>query len=384
MNITLLSPYHGGSHLAWAEGYRRYSGHRVTLLTLPARFWKWRMHGGAVTLARAFLARGERPDLLLATDMVDLTTFVALTRPYLDHTPLCLYMHENQLTYPLSSDGRDGPMRRQQGERDLHYAFINYTSMLAADRIFFNSTYHQESFLAALPGLLKHFPDYNELETVAQLQAKSERLAVGIDLARFQPALPGQAATEEAPLILWNQRWEYDKNPRPFFEALYQLVDQGIAFRLALCGANFRQRPSEFTEALDRLHPYIIHSGYANDALYRQLLWQAEVTLSTAVHEFFGISILEAIYCHTFPILPARLSYPELLPEPYHHRCLYHNQAGLSQRLHWALTQRPEAQRLAAELARSVAIYDWGEMTAVYDTRLSRAHLDYRVPAVKL
>ena len=80
MRILLLSPYHGGSHQAWADGYARHSAHTVELLTLPARFWKWRMHGGAVTLAGRWLAEAGRrplPDLILATDLLDLTTFLA-------------------------------------------------------------------------------------------------------------------------------------------------------------------------------------------------------------------------------------------------------------------------------------------------------------------
>ncbi|NHZ72438.1 MAG: DUF3524 domain-containing protein, partial [Aquificales bacterium] len=71
MKITLVSPYHGGSHKAWAEGYQQHSTHEVSLLTLPDRFWKWRMHGGAVTLARRFVENGRFPDLILATDMLD-------------------------------------------------------------------------------------------------------------------------------------------------------------------------------------------------------------------------------------------------------------------------------------------------------------------------
>jgi hypothetical protein len=66
-------------------------------------------------------------------------------------------MHENQLTYPLPADGRTGPMRRQHGERDHHYAFINYASMLAADRVFFNSQYHLESFFARCPNFCAIF-----------------------------------------------------------------------------------------------------------------------------------------------------------------------------------------------------------------------------------
>ena len=47
---------------------------------------------------------------------------------------------------------------------------------------------------------------------------------------------------------------------------------------------------------------------------YRRLLWEATLTFSTADHEYFGISILEAAYAHTLPLLPARLSYPEIIP----------------------------------------------------------------------
>ena len=121
------------------------------------------MHGGAITLARRFLAAKARPDVILATDMLDLTTFLALTRPQTAVIPTILYMHENQLTYPLPADGRTGPMRRQLGERDQHYAFINIASMLAANHVFFNSHYHLESFFDVLPNFLKHFPEYNEL-----------------------------------------------------------------------------------------------------------------------------------------------------------------------------------------------------------------------------
>ena len=49
--ILLLSPYHGGSHRAFAEGLAAASRHELTILSLPARFWKWRMRGAALLLA---------------------------------------------------------------------------------------------------------------------------------------------------------------------------------------------------------------------------------------------------------------------------------------------------------------------------------------------
>lgn len=366
MRVTILSPYHGGSHEAWAAGFTAVSTHTVSLLPLPDRFWKWRMHGGAVTLARRFNEQMPPTDLLLATDMLDLTTFLALTRPLTTTIPSVLYMHENQLTYPLPADGTTGPMRRQLGERDRHYAFINYASMLAADAVWFNSRYHLESWFEALPRFLKHFPEYNELGTVAGLRAKSRVMPVGVDFARLNGRSPTPPSSDP-PLILWNQRWEYDKQPEAFFEALFQLADEGLAFRVAVCGQQFGRQPAVFDEAAERLRGRIVHWGYATAETYRSLLWEATVTASTAVHEFFGISILEAIYAHTFPVLPNRLSYPELLPEAYHAACLVEDERGLVARLRWALTHPAEAQTIAAELATAVGTYDWSNVAPLYD-----------------
>ncbi len=381
MKILLISPYHTGSHKAWAEGYIKHSQHEVRPLTLPGQFWKWRLQGGAVALARLFLAGDFQPDAVLATSMLDVATWLGLVRGRISpHIPVSLYMHENQLTYPLPEDRATGPMRRQLGERDRHYALINYKSMLAADQVFFNSHYHLDSFFAALPNLLKHFPDYNELETIPLLQAKSRALPVGIDLQRLDQeaasgwplaagnsSLTANGSRLAAPLILWNQRWEYDKNPTAFFQTLYRLMEAGLDFTVALCGENFRQKPQEFEEAITRLGNRVIYAGYADDETYRQMLWAATVTVSTAHHEFFGISILEAIYGHTFPILPHRLSYPELIPEVYHRRCLYENEGGLLQRLRWAILQLDEARQIAGELAGFAAAYDWSVLAPRYD-----------------
>ncbi|HID51512.1 MAG TPA: DUF3524 domain-containing protein [Anaerolineae bacterium] len=380
--VTVISPYHGGSHKAWAAGWQTHSRHEVALLTLPDRFWKWRMHGGAVTLARRWregVKRGEldRPDVFLATDMLDVTTFLALTRPYTAHTPLILYMHENQLTYPLPQDGRTGPMRRQMGERDYHYVFINYASMLAADRILFNSRYHLKSWFAALPNFLKHFPEYNELGSIERLREKSDVLPVGVDFSRLEIGdrrleigAKSLISNLRSPLILWNQRWEYDKNPGAFFAALYAAAEAGLPFRVALCGQVYGKRPSIFHEAQEKLGDRIIHAGFADEEMYRRLLWEAAVVISTAHHEFFGIAILEAVYCQTFPLLPRRLSYPELIPEAYHLQCLYDNQEGLVQRLKWALTHGEEVKDTAVTLSRTISRFNWSHMAPHYDAEI--------------
>ena len=365
MHILLISPYHSGSHRAWATGYKRYSQHEVTALTLPGRFWKWRMHGGAVTLARRFQEQNLRPDLILATDMLDATTFLALTRPWTANTPLVLYMHENQLTYPLPPNKKKGPMRRQHGERDFHYVFVNYASQLAADEIWFNSDYHRQSWFTAVPKYLRRFPDYNEKGSISALRTKSRVMPVGIDFAPASASAP--SASTEPPLILWNQRWEYDKNPEQFFAALYAAQEAGLPFRVALCGENFQRRPRIFEEAQAKLGERVVHAGYADRDTYVRLLAEAEIVISTAVHEFFGISILEAIHSRAFPLLPHRLSYPELIPTSVHGACLYNSPAHLQERLSWAINHPAERREITAVLAPATERYHWRQVAPAYD-----------------
>ena len=368
MRILLLEPYFTGSHRAWAEGYAHHSRHQVSILSLPGRWWKWRMHGGAVTLARLateWLSENGHPDLLLTTDMLDLTSLLALTRPWSAGIPVALYMHENQLTYPLPGDPGTGPMRRQRGERDLHYAFINYASMLAADAVFFNSQYHQDAWFDALPGLLKHFPDFNEMESIRLIQAKSGVLSLGLDLRSLsrpgvEPA--GSQNESRSPFILWNHRWEYDKDPKTFFRALITLAEEGIGFRAAVCGENFRRVPSEFDRARERLGDRIVVWGRVEPfEAYAKLLWAADIVVSTAVHDFFGAAVVEAIYCGCRPVLPNRLAYPEHIPQEQWPHCLYEDYDGLLKRLRQAIAHP------GLSLQTAVARYDWGRMAAEYD-----------------
>jgi glycosyltransferase involved in cell wall biosynthesis len=377
MTIWLLNPYRAGSHRAWAEGYAAHSRHRVRILSMGGSFWKWRMQGGALELAaqaRALLAAGERPNLLLATSMVNVPAFLALLRRELGGAPVALYMHENQLTYPPPPGSR----------RDLTYGMIQHLSMLAADRVFFNSRYHLESWFGALPRLLKHFPDYTHLETVPVARAKSEVLAVGCDLRKLESGSwmleagekdavdradkkTGRQVDERGPLILWNQRWEYDKDPETMLRALYVLADEGLRFRVALAGQNFRVTPAEFDQARARLGDRLEHYGYVeSEAEYAGLLHRADIVLSTAIHEFFGVSVVEAISCGCLPVLPDRLSYPELIPPELHARCLYRGFDDLLAKLRAAITG-PAAP---PGLRQAVARFDWSVQGPAYDSRL--------------
>jgi glycosyltransferase involved in cell wall biosynthesis len=321
MNVLALEPWYGGSHQRFLDGLVEHSAHDIQPVTMPGRFWRWRMEGGGVTLAkkvRSVIDEGFKPDLVFATDMVNVPAVLSLARSRLQDVPVLLYFHENQLTYPLPPDR----------ERERAYAITNYLSALAADRVVFNSQFHFDEFIDALPQLLRDFPDFTNMHTVRDLREKSTVLHLGMDLAAHD-AHEGARTTRSLhstapPVVLWNQRWEYDKNPSAFFRVMNRLDDAGVPFQLILAGRHFEEQPEEFEQAFERYAERILHYGYAEDfAEYSRLLHRADIVVSTARHEFFGVAVQEAIYCGCHPVLPNRLSYPELIPETHHEPLLH-------------------------------------------------------------
>ncbi|MBN1542148.1 DUF3524 domain-containing protein [candidate division KSB1 bacterium] len=362
MTILILEPYLSGSHAAWAEEYARASSHRVEILSLSGNFWKWRMHGGAVTLASEFIRSGLQPDLLLATDMLDLTVFLALTRSRTARIPAVIYFHENQIGYPWSPKDRDVVHRR-----DHHYGFINYSSALAADRVLFNSAYHRDSFLDELPRFLKHFPDHRGLENVEALRAKSAVLPIGVDLRRLDSALQeGPKAGDRVPLVLWNHRWEYDKNPDDFFRALDVLDERGVDFRVAILGSSCQQPVPVFDAAREKLAEKVVHFGHVKEFDdYARWLFRADILPVTSVQDFFGISVVQALYCGCYPLLPNRLVYPERVPAADHPEVFYSDFDDLVEKLAVAI-QSIETLR-QQNFRHCVARFDWGHMASAYD-----------------
>lgn len=355
ITISWLDPYHGGSHAAVSAGYATATSHSVQLLTLPIYAgWRWRMRGAALTLAR-MLHAAPQPDLIVTTDMLDVATFRAFYEAGTRRVPTIVYFHENQLTYPLPG-GRP---------RDLSFAWTNFTTALAADAVCFNSAFHRAEFLNALPGFLGRYHDHQELAGIDAIAAKAHVLPPGIDLRRHD-AGAAPAATDGPPIILWNSRWEYDKQPELFFAALEELAARGIDFRLIVAGAHIDPQAPAFAAARERWAAHTLHWGFAAEpADYSRLLHQADVVVSTALQEFFGIAVVEALYCGCMPILPQRLAYPELLPAAYHADCLYRTRADLVEQLA-AVLQQP-ALRQRSDWRAIAAPYDWAQIAPRYD-----------------
>lgn len=359
MRVLLCEPYFTGSHRAWAEGIATHSRHDVRLVTHHGGFWKWRMQGAALTLADEIctvVSSWGRPDVLLVSDMVHLPALLGFARAALGDVPVVLYMHENQLTYPVA----DGV------PRDETYAMTNWLSVAAADRVVFNSEHHRRELLGALPSLLRRFPDHRHTANLASVEQRSEVLPVGVDGDRF--ALSRSEAVP--PVVLWNHRWEHDKDPAAFFAALDAVAAAGLDFRLAVAGESYTIVPPEFASARTRFAERIVHFGTATDAEYPRVVADADVVVSTAAHEFFGVAVVEAISAGALPVLPERLSYPELVPDrlPY----LYDSEDQLVERLGWALTDHEGRRRAAARAARHARQFDWSVVAPRYDALLER------------
>jgi len=297
-HILLLDTYHGGSHAAFSRGWMHHSRHRFTPLTLPAHHWKWRMRHAAITFAEQLETVDETFDAVFATDMLNLAEFRGLApRPIAD-LPTVVYFHENQLTYPDAS----------AGERDLHYAMTNITAALAADTVWFNSTYHRDVFTTAARDFLANMPDHQPVAAVDRILEKSSIQPPGITPA------PPRGPRAPGPLrIVWAARWEHDKDPEEFFDAMRALKARGVDFRLSVLGQQFDQTPACFAAARRDLAGHLDHFGYIESpAAYRQILQTRDVFVSTARHEFFGIAPMEAAATGCIPALPNRLSYPDL------------------------------------------------------------------------
>jgi len=365
MKIALIEPFFSGSHKQWSLQFQEHSRHDIRIFSLQGRHWKWRMVGGAAPLAEKVLNSGFSPDLFLCSDMLDLTTFAALTRTRFAHIPQAMYFHENQITYPWSPSDQDVSL-----ERNHHYGFINFNSALAADAVFFNSSFHKKSFFAALPAFLRQFPDQKQLEKVAKIEQKSEVLPLGCQLKVLDEVTISKK--RKWPTFLWNHRWEYDKAPDTFFTQLFRLKKEGIPFHLIVLGEHYRQSPPIFDEARKRLVTEILHFGYAESRRqYAQWLRQADILPVTSRQEFFGLSVVEAIYCNCHPILPDRLSYPQHIPKEFREIHLYQNEKELYEKILQAIRQIDRIRR-NKQYRNFVARYDWSNLARVYDERFEQ------------
>ncbi len=314
LRILALEPYYGGSHRAVLDGLVERIDAQWTLLTLPPRKWKWRMRGAAITMAAEALriadGAGESApwDVVFASTFVNLAEFRGLVGSDIAAVPAIVYFHENQLLYP----------NRHTAEWDLQFPLTNVTSALSAELCLFNTAWNRDGFVEAIPGFFREFPDHRPTGVAEAIAAKSLVIAPPFDPAAFDeaPIVRGDRCR-----IVWPHRWEHDKNPEEFFGAVMALAAEGLDFEVVVAGQSFRETEGLMSQAASALGTRLAHCAEPPDrAAYARLLAGADVAVSTADNEFFGLAMVEACYAGCTPLVPDRLAYPELYPAHYRYR----------------------------------------------------------------
>ncbi|TNF48712.1 DUF3524 domain-containing protein [bacterium] len=307
MKILLLSAYDAASHKRWREQLVRHlDNYEWTVLALPPRNFAWRSRGNALTWARNetdILTAGY--DHVLATSMVDLAGLRGLI-PEISQIPTAVYFHENQFAYPER-------LERKEGQ---NYQLTNIFTALAADRVLFNSQYNRQSMLDGIRTLLRMMPDCIPSGVLETVEDRSEVIPVPLEDHCYLKHVP---AADGSPLTLvWNHRWEHDKAPERFFRVMFELVDRDIPFRVHIMWQRFRDCPPIFEQARERLRDQIITWGYVSDEeRYRRILSTSDVIISTSLHDFQGLAVLEAVAAGCVPLVPDRLAYRELFEDRF-------------------------------------------------------------------
>jgi len=123
------------------------------------------------------------------------------------------------------------------------------------------------------------------------------------------------------------------------------------AFILSVLGECYEEKPKVFEDAKEKFKDKLVNFGFlpSKEDFYK-VLESADIAVSTADHEFFGVSMVEAARFGCFPVAPNRLrygyqtnllvggrrrlnpffsSYPELFPK----RCLFNTESQLGKLL---------------------------------------------------
>lgn len=303
MKILLLSAYSTPSHSYWSELLtNKLDEYDWTYLKLPPRKFSWRIRGNPLSwYSSNSQDLRKHYDVVIATSMVDMATIIGLF-PNLGKAIKIIYFHENQFEYPLSES---------KNHTNVESMMVNLYGALSADRVIFNSKYNKTSFLSGARKLLKKINDFSPLDVVNDIEAKSSLLPVPI-CSRYS-----KSCEKIKNSIIWNHRWEYDKNPKDYYEALKILKERGLDFKLIMMGIQFKNSPDAFETIKNEFHDNIICWGEQSKKDYHNWLKKGEFIISTAIHEFQGLAVMEGVQMGAVPIVPDRLSYPQWFSRDY-------------------------------------------------------------------
>uniref|UniRef100_A0A1A7XWP8 tRNA-queuosine alpha-mannosyltransferase n=1 Tax=Iconisemion striatum TaxID=60296 RepID=A0A1A7XWP8_9TELE len=368
-SVLLLEPFYGGSHKQLIDLLKE-NILSCSVFTLPAKKWHWRARTSALFFSQT-VPTCSSYRVLFSSSVLNLCELVSL-RPDLARLKKVLYFHENQLVYPV---------RRNQ-DRDFQYGYnqcvvVSYpvqfpdvSSLLpehkrirrpcSGKRSEDNDIIRQQGKQSQDDDIIRHCGG-QQLSLSSTLESTCGSKTI------VTPVSEVESAAQVKPLhIVWPHRWEHDKNPELFFNTLLRLKEKLLDFHVSVLGETFTDVPEIFSLARVPLDSNILHWGFLpSKDQYLQVLCDADVVVSTAKHEFFGVAMLEAVHCGCFPLCPKALVYPEIFPEQY----LYSTPEQLCKRLQ-ELCRRPDLARKHVAMV-DTSLYSWTSLKTQFKSLLT-------------
>lgn len=277
------------------------------LFSLPGKNWQCKARTSALYFSQTIpLANEQKYTVLFTSSVLNLAEFLGV-RPDLQKCHKIVYFHENQLA---SSNVR---------ENDCQFGLNQIMTCIAADQIIFNSNFNMTSFLNGIDGFLSINADFKQRNLKENISVKSQVLYFPISFHHL-PSHGRDGRFSKNPdnerkilHLVWPHRWDHDKNPQLLTNVLQELNKRQVDFKISILGQ--QTIPDCFSTIKTELGAKLVHFGFisSKDEYFRCLL-AADVVISTAGYEFYGISMLEATFCGCLPLAPNKLVYPEIYP----------------------------------------------------------------------
>lgn len=302
--VLYIETYPSGSHGRVLDLLIEHSTLRIDDIRCGREHWRWLAIAAHYEIREQLLRRAhDPPHLIICSGPLNVSAFVAMLPAGWEAIPRIVYFHESQWTYPSE-------------EYDPRPFFLAHLDAVAlADEAWFNSRYHLETFWSAAtsseaPRRVRDLA--HRLRPAFEPKCRVIYPPVSIDSAA-RNCMPAQATRR----LLWNARWELDKRPDRFVQLLDMLTAAGHEFDLLLLGTGNTDTQHVAADLGAHMHGTSLPGHLADRSAYEAALSSTDIFVSTADHEFFGVSALEAALSGVVPVLPASLAYPETLPSAY-------------------------------------------------------------------
>ena len=352
LDVVLLEPWNRGSHQRWAQGLAAHSRHRVHVIGSTDDRWRRALRTNPVDFGRRIEALDHPIDCLIASTPIDLPAVLGHARRSLAGVPCVLYAHETQVAYPAGPKG---------GQASPAMA-ADWGSMLVADVVVVASRHHKSALEQALPPYAAEHHDVDPEAADRAAEIASQLVVIPQGVTSEGCGEPGTGP----PRILWNHRWAHDKAPERFVHAMNQLAGDGLDFEILALGEVERSGRAAQRRLVDTLPGRIACLGHQHRHDYDTAIRTADIVVSTARHEFFGVAVAEAIAAGARPLLPDRLAYPELIPPELSGELLY--RGALSAALRPLLTQnRSDLHRHQRQTLGHIDRFSWDRVVSLYD-----------------